>query len=621
MRHAFAICALVGCGSTDVHAPPSIRIAFPAEPSAIDADHIHVHGSAVDDDGIAEVTVDGRAATLRPLDDGNIVAWSIDLPLSAGLNDIVVRAVDRAGDASDDVHATVRSRSLGALQSPRRIDLGPKHFAILTDDFGGMFALDLTTGARSHLGEACFECDVTVDAEANQAYVLGSTVVARVDLATGTATPVAGGQGVFLESVAVDAARNRLLVAGFRGVDTLDLATGVRAPFAEIGETDDVAIADNRAYAIKRDGALIAIDLASAARTTIRPAPAAESVNLRLGIDASHSRAYLGSARGIEVVDLGTGATAPLPGGDLAVRDVLYDPSSDRLLVVAEFAAELVTIDLATGVRARFDDSELGSGPIARFAFAGVPVPGRDAQLLLDGGQLLRIDDATLVRTPIAEQLGNRVFDLAVIGDRIVAVDGEADAVVAVDPDTGARTVVSGAGRGRGPALDDPSKLASDDGHLFVLDRNGVVAIDVATGDRTLSVGNVSASSAAVDGARSRLLVASDICAGNIMAIAFAGDGSCVSIGVEIRVVESIAVAGDRAYLGAIDAQGNNRLVELDLATGAGRFIDDGRGSALHPNDLFVDPVTRELVVIDGLFGLPVFVDLDSHDRVLHARP
>lgn len=75
---------------------------------------------------------------------------------------------------------------------------------------------------------------------------------------------------------------------------------------------------------------------------------------------------------------------------------------------------------------------------------------------------------------------------MALLPDGSVAVsDGVKAGIVRVAPD-GSRTLLSGRGRGAGPALSEPEALLFADGVLSVADGRSVLAVDLATGDRTL---------------------------------------------------------------------------------------------------------------------------------------
>jgi len=164
-------------------------------------------------------------------------------------------------------------------------------------------------------------------------------------------------------------------------------------------------------------------------------------------------------------------------------RACAYDPDEDRLLVWDGASGEVVAIALATGHRA-----VIARPPLASVrALAPAPPYGAVAAA---GAGLVRIDLVTGEATPLDGPGPALVEPCALARDaqgRLFVADAQAGTILAVDDD-GARTLVTGAGRGDGPRPGRPAGLAFDDGTamLLLLDETSeLFVIDPGSGDRT----------------------------------------------------------------------------------------------------------------------------------------
>jgi DNA-binding beta-propeller fold protein YncE len=186
--------------------------------------------------------------------------------------------------------------------------------------------------------------------------------------------------------------------------------------------------------------------------------------------------------------------------------DVAYDPMRDRALLADLQRDEVVTADLVSGERGVLSGPGRGAGPdLPRPSFLDMD-RARDRALVFGRtpGQsqevLMAVDPVTGDRTVVSVAMPQGVVilkatDTAVdeANDRLLVCDRWGDAVIGIDLETGARSVVSGAARGTGPILDEPFSLAVDPvrGVAFVTrlrPENALLAVDLATGDRTLVV-------------------------------------------------------------------------------------------------------------------------------------
>lgn len=233
---------------------------------------------------------------------------------------------------------------------------------------------------------------------------------------------------------------------------------------------------------------------------------------------------------------------------------------------------------------------------------------------------------------------------MAVLPDGSVAVaDGVKAGVLRVAAD-GSRTVLTGRGRGAGPALAEPEALLLADGSLLVADGRSVLAVDLATGDRRV-LGEVDGRAVAlaegpvvldesrrvVQRVSGEVLSPPDapwrlpagLCAVDgdlLVADAAAGDlyllreGQVRLLARDLREPEAMALHGEEVLVADIDG---DRILAVPLAGGAAREVSGpGRGSGpplAEPHDLALRE-GRLLVLDMALPGL-VEVDLETGDR------
>jgi hypothetical protein len=198
-------------------------------------------------------------------------------------------------------------------------------------------------------------------------------------------------------------------------------------------------------------------------------------------------------------------------------------PAADEIVVSNFTSFELVRIDLATGDRVVSSSNLLGAG--APLTSPEGIARDEDGSILVasPAGELLRVDPVTgdrIVVSGCADVLCNSLVGTgpAFLGPRFVALPPHGQilvadrsfpgtyAIVRVDPDTGARTTLSGCTSaacstivGTGPAISrlfgialgapDPPGPPGELGPIFVADERAVYEIDPVSGDRTLLSG------------------------------------------------------------------------------------------------------------------------------------
>lgn len=146
-------------------------------------------------------------------------------------------------------------------------------------------------------------------------------------------------------------------------------------------------------------------------------------------------------------------------------------------------------------------DAAIGSGPTSDSS-VGVAVEGEQAWVLHDDGAtrtLIEIDLLTGQRTILADEdhgagpwITALPWQLVLEGDRILISTGDlggfgTGSVIAVDRATGDRTIVSDPVTGTGPALEIPSDMTVDGSRVLVSDlAQAIIAVDLVTGGRTV---------------------------------------------------------------------------------------------------------------------------------------
>ncbi len=256
-------------------------------------------------------------------------------------------------------------------------------------------------------------------------------------------------------------------------------------------------------------------------------------------------------------------------------------------------------------------------------------VPGQERAVLLDGDRLLEMDLATGIRRIASDETHGTGPDIplsaaiAFAVDRVLvlASDGGSSFVLAVDPERGDRTILSDDAHGVGPAF-AAGAIAFDGTRALVVAAagDGLVAIDLATGDRTsLPSGTgtsvVHPAGLAVDGDRAfaieddtRAVIGFDLVTGDRVVVSDddLGSGPPFVDAASIAVDASGLLVADR-WLGAlfrVDASTGDRTILSDATTGSGPSMSGPAAVTLHGG--------RALV---GVNASVLSVDLDSGAR------
>jgi hypothetical protein len=210
-----------------------------------------------------------------------------------------------------------------------------------------------------------------------------------------------------------------------------------------------------------------------------------------------------------------------------------------------------------------------------------------DIELGLTSGAMAN-SSQNLYNFAVAAGFSKLVVDSA--NNRALVVDAFVDGVLAIDLATGARTVVSGGGTGAGTAFNSPRDVALDSANNRVLvvdwQRDALSAVDLTSGDRT------------------------DLSNAN------AGIGAGIVLdGPQAVVLDS---ANNRALVvGTINAV----VIAVDLATGDRSALSGfgaGAGPVFgNPRDIDIDAANNRALVADSTLDAIVAVDLTSGDRTI----
>jgi hypothetical protein len=237
---------------------------------------------------------------------------------------------------------------------------------------------------------------------------------------------------------------------------------------------------------------------------------------------------------------------------------------------------------------------------------------------------------------------------------RALVLDTQLDALVAVSYATGERTILSNDDKGTGERLQDAVAIELDvaNQRALVLDGATVIAIDLATGDRTpisgeASLGEplVSATHMVLDAAKSRVLVldagrigtdpvdpaliAVDLTTGErtVLVRGAGEDGSGPALVVPTAL--ALDVAGNRALISATDttdpANQAVAILAVDLETFVRTVVSTNanadQGDAFgQPVSMVLDSAAARLIILDDDLDAVLAVALDTGNRTVVAK-
>jgi glucodextranase-like protein len=410
-----------------------------------------------------------------------------------------VTAVDIATGNRTTLSGLVLGSNVGSgpsFVSPQRMKLDAAHGRLLVADNGvnALMTVDLASGDRATL--------------------------------VGSLTPTA----VNLLSVALDAATSHAFVAPLSHGDIIDIDLGTlnRSLFASsrVGSGAEIAVVDGLGLRPGSDSSLLLLDsdqhalfdldLATGIRSQLSGpsaggGPPFADFPVVLSMDAAAPRALVMDNSGnLFAVDPASGDRTLIAAGPGSVgpRGMAYDAGNNRVFFTS-FSGALAMVDLATGVMTDLGGRGGNSVPIG-VVIDSVTDPASPRPLIVDFGDklLFALNPANLAVTtvsggspfggfvgagPLFLRPSNGVLDA---GKRRVLVSDDKDRLLAVDLANGNRSLVSGrdtvtgATTGGGPSLYFPRTVDADfsKGIAYVASRGylAVMAVDLITGERVV---------------------------------------------------------------------------------------------------------------------------------------
>lgn len=217
----------------------------------------------------------------------------------------------------------------------------------------------------------------------------------------------------------------------------------------------------------------------------------------------------------LTIVDLVTGNRTVLSSGTMGTGALFSQPvgtarEANGNILVGENtgAARIFRVDAATGNRTIVSDATVGAavgaGPaLTQIYGLAVEASGSIVAAVSSLQAIYRINpttgDRTVVTSPTVGSgatMGGYPFGIILDPDGSIVFSmywQDADSVIRVNPTTGARSVVSSATVGSGPAFNLPTGIVRmSDGAYAVVNRDGpayVLRVDPTTGDRTVISG------------------------------------------------------------------------------------------------------------------------------------
>lgn len=530
------------CGGSGGNGPPPlVNIAFPPGGSFTEATSIRVRGTSAGT-ALSGVTVGGVAAASA---DG-FLTWSATVPLVTGDNAIPVVATKAAGGT--DPSAPTLHVTRGVRMSPPAsldFDAGGNRLLVLDASVRRLTLLDLATGAHTLLsgsgrgtGTAFSRPEAAIfDLFRGRALVTDSDLnaVFAVDLANGNRTFLTGqgaGSGTALtepQGMTLDPVGNRVFLvdSGIDALVSVNLTTGARLVLSNstTGTGTNFSlptevqhdVAGNRVFV--RDpsvGALFAVALATGNRSLVVDDTTGGFFDQSGGmaLDLANNR-MLATDAGFDrffATDLTTGVHTILsngPGDGPALdspRTLVRDAANGRVLVGQGRHERILAIRLSDGVRSVAFDQRLGSGTRFDSPDAVGLELGQNRVLVADEvvrigselGALLDVDYRTAERTTflVGPQPGGGFsrpteLRLDLVRGRGYVYSSTGGSLSRVDLDDRDLVVLADGSVGSGESLQFASDLCYDaPAARFLLTIggtvNGVLAVDEATGNRTI---------------------------------------------------------------------------------------------------------------------------------------
>ncbi len=418
--------------------------------------------------------------------------------------------------------------------------------------------------------------------------------------------------------------------------------------------------ADNRFLALESERGMVwAIDRTSGRATVISGPGVPDNANplqspVSLALDAANNRALVAtnnSAQHITAVDLTTGARTRIGAYPdftfSSASSIRVDAARNRLMLLqwgnnrGTTASRIIAQDLTTGQGSFFMAAGIPdnvNNPEQATRMAMDPATGR---MWIPSGffsqAILAIDPNTGARTVLTGGLAYAGhFDLDGANNRLLRCSSTR--LEAIDATTGAVTTISGPGLPDNQLPFDHAwdvVLDAAANRALVTDRRGrrVIAVDLATGARSIFWESKSGSGPDIqnpddlilDAQNNRVLVASrqavvavDLATGTRSTIS---DNTTPNANNPFSRLTSLVLVPGAGYVLAADG-GNDTLYRVDLATGArtvlsSNTVPDATNPFSSPQVVFHDAVGARALVIDSSVGAVFAVDLVTGARTV----
>jgi hypothetical protein len=434
----------------------------------------------------------------------------------------------------------------------------------LTDDAGGAFAIDATTGIVRRSG--------------------------AIDYETATERPITA------QALLTNGSRQSRGTRTFR-IAILDSPTPtleLTFPFAHARHSDSIIAASGRVthpqlqtvqITASAGGATVAGTI-TGERFTIRDIPVSGGADFTLTVTASHAGGdsvsrQMTLSREPELTD---------------VRSMVLDPTRNRVLFADLESGSVIAAPLDGGARVLVSGRHVGFGPALRHPTAITINPQGDAIFVADDvlGAIFNISVATGNRS----QLGSgepRLFDpneldFDTVRGNLLLSDEQAG-VLAIDVATGVRRVVS-SGQSPGPQIYYHRGVGFDAARdrILVNDSSSLFAVNPLTGVRTM-ISNW------LDDPATRFLEGMSV----------ASSGGVVYLGDEFGngVVRIDLLTGSRETVTS-----SGMTLFNYPAVGAGQELQ-------YPEDVVFDAASNRLFLVEGEFADPLIEVRPNGDRVL----
>ena len=392
------------------------------------------------------------------------------------------------------------------------------------------------------------------------------------------------------------------------------------------------------------------------------PVPVILGSSQGIALDPNTNIAYVSDEAlpGVYAIDLNNGIGRVLSGpnagtGDAFTADleggIAFDAAGNRILVTDDGADSVVAVDLVTGDRTTVSGPG-DEGPALSTPYGIAVDPATNTAYLVDTtlDGVVSVDLATGDRTIVSADgtrgtgvdiSSPRDIDLDLTNNRALVVGTVVDAVVAVDLSTGDRTILSSTSTGAGAAFSSLRGITIDAANNRALVSEaangfeGVIAVDLATGDRTeLSGQNEgmtidsgadfdSTRGVVIDAVNNRLVAVDDAITSLVAIEPTTGNRTlivpseapipAVGMGPALNNPFGIVYNAEQNTLYVAD-DGLDAIIAVDLATGDRRTVADNTSpgvTLVQPRGLGFDPANNRLLVPDNSSMLDAVVGVD----------